>query len=57
MLKKNINNEILVDLGAVYHEMVEQLHVKNAGYETNHQPCNPKASVLALQSSGYLQKR
>ena len=24
MLKKNINNEILVDLGAVYHEMVEQ---------------------------------
>lgn len=54
MLKKNINNEILVDLGAVYHEMVEQLH---AGYETNHQPCNPKASVSALQSSGYLQKR
>lgn len=45
MLKKNINNEILVDLGAVYHEMVEELHVKNAGYETNHQPCNPKVSV------------
>ena len=28
IVRKNINNEILVDLAAVYHEIVEQLHVK-----------------------------